>query len=79
MIYTSNKNPRMYDAPWNTFLPRAGIALRINDKTAFRAGYARYAVPWVAVHPETGGLPTNGFSQTTPHSGSPGRVRRALC
>jgi hypothetical protein len=65
MIYTSNKNPRMYDAPWNTFLPRAGIALRINDKTAFRAGYARYAVPWVAIHPETGGLPTNGFSQST--------------
>ena len=66
MIYTSNSHPRMYDAPWNTFLPRAGIALRINDKTAFRAGYARYAVPWVAVHPETGGLPTNGFSQDTP-------------
>lgn len=47
MIYTSNKDPRMYDAPWNTFLPRAGIAIRINDQTAFRAGYARYAVPWV--------------------------------
>jgi hypothetical protein len=65
MIYTSNKDPRMYDAPWNTFLPRAGIAIRINDRTAFRAGYARYAVPWVAIHPETGGLPTNGFSQDT--------------
>src|SRR5579883_1872165 len=36
MIYTSNSNPRMYDAPWNTFLPRAGIAVRINDQTAFR-------------------------------------------
>jgi hypothetical protein len=65
MVYTSNKDPRMYDAPWNTFLPRAGIAIRINDQTAFRAGYARYAVPWVAIHPETGGLPTNGFSQST--------------
>jgi len=65
MIFTSNKNPRMYDAPWNTFLPRTGIAIRINDKTVFRAGYARYAVPWVAIHPETGGLPTNGFSQST--------------
>lgn len=65
MIYTSNKDPRMYDAPWNTFLPRAGIAIRINDQTAFRAGYARYAVPWVTIHAETGGLPTNGFSQST--------------
>jgi len=75
MIYTSNKDPRMYDAPWNTFLPRAGIAIRINDRTAFRAGYARYAVPWVAIHPETGGLPTNGFSQSTslygPQNGTP--------
>jgi len=65
MIFTSNKNPRMYDAPWDTFLPRIGMALRINDKTAFRTGYARYAVPWVTIHPETGGLPTNGFSQST--------------
>jgi Carboxypeptidase regulatory-like domain len=78
MIYTSNKNPRMYDAPWNTFLPRAGIALRINDRTAFRAGYARYAVPWVAVHPETGGLPTNGFSQDTPILGPLQGTPRAL-
>jgi len=65
MVYTSNSNPRMYDAPWNIFLPRVGIAIRINDKTAFRVGYARYAVPWVTIHPETGGLPTNGFSQST--------------
>ncbi len=65
MLYSSNADPRLYDAPWRTFLPRAGIAIRINDKTAVRAGYARYAVPWVTVHPETGGLPTNGFSQDT--------------
>ncbi|HZT28401.1 MAG TPA: TonB-dependent receptor [Bryobacteraceae bacterium] len=65
LIYTDNSNPRMYDAPWTNFLPRAGIAIRINDKTAFRAGYARYAVQWVTVHPETWDLPKNGFSQTT--------------
>ena len=65
MVYTGDSNQRLYDAPWKTFLPRAGIAIRINDKTAVRAGYARYAVPWVTVHPETGGLPTNGFSQDT--------------
>ena len=65
MIYTSNSSPRMYDAPWTTFLPRAGFAYRLNDKTSIRAGYARYAVPWVTIHPETGGLPTYGFSQST--------------
>src|SRR5438093_6933110 len=26
-------------------MPRAGVAIRINDKTALRAGYARYVVP----------------------------------
>jgi hypothetical protein len=65
MIYTSNSDPRMYDATWKTFLPRAGFALRLNDKTSIRAGYARYAVPWIMVHAETGGLPTYGFSQST--------------
>jgi hypothetical protein len=65
MIYTNNQNPRMYDAPWDIFLPRAGIAIRVSDKTAIRTGYSRYSVPWVTIHPETGGLPTNGYSQTT--------------
>jgi hypothetical protein len=65
MIFTTPQNPRMYDAPWDVFLPRAGIAIRVNDKTAIRTGYSRYAVPWLTVHPETGGLPTNGYSQTT--------------
>lgn len=75
MVYTSASNPRMYDAPWTTFLPRIGAAIRVNDKTAVRIGYARYAVPWVTIHPETGGLPTNGFSQSTnllgPLNGTP--------
>ena len=78
LAFTDNSHPRMYDAPWSTFLPRAGIAIRLNDKTSLRAGYARYAVPWVTVHPETGGLPTNGFSQSTsilgPLEGTPRTV-----
>ncbi len=78
MVYTSNSDPRMYSAPWNTFLPRAGFALRINDKTSVRAGYARYAVPWITVHPETGGLPTYGFSQSTSVLGPLEGVPRAL-
>ena len=65
MTYTTAQNPRMYDAPWDIFLPRAGIAIRVSDKTAIRTGYSRYSVPWVTIHPETGGLPTNGYSQTT--------------
>ena len=39
----------MYTPPKNLFLPRLGLALRFNDKTALRAGYARYAIPLQAV------------------------------
>ena len=78
MIYTSNSDPRMYAATWKTFLPRAGFAYRLNDKTSVRAGYARYAVPWVTVHAETGGLPTYGFSQSTPILGPLEGTPRAL-
>ncbi len=78
MVYTSNNDPRMYSAPWTTFLPRAGFAYRLNDKTSIRAGYARYAVPWITVHPETGGLPTYGFSQSTSVLGPLEGTPRAL-
>jgi Carboxypeptidase regulatory-like domain len=78
MVYTGDSNPRMYDATWKTFLPRAGFALRLNDRTSVRAGYARYAVPWVTVHPETGGLPTYGFSQSTSVLGPLEGTPRAL-
>jgi hypothetical protein len=75
MVFTSDAHPRMYDAPRNLFLPRAGIAIRINDKTSFRAGYARFTTPILTLHPETGSLPTNGYSQSTsvlgPLNGTP--------
>lgn len=65
MVFTDGSNPRMYSAPKANWLPRAGIAIRLNDRTALRAGWARYGVPILALHPETGGLPRYGFSQTT--------------
>lgn len=75
MVYTSDAHPRMYDAPRGNFLPRAGIAIRVNDKMSIRVGYARYATPILTLHPETGGLPTNGYSQSTsvlgPQNGTP--------
>lgn len=64
-IFTDDGVKRMYDAQKNLFLPRAGLAYRINDKTSLRAGYARYAVPMVAIHPEGFDLPKYGFSQST--------------
>ncbi|MPY87494.1 MAG: carboxypeptidase regulatory-like domain-containing protein [Luteitalea sp.] len=43
--FTDGDNPGMWDAPKAAFMPRAGLALRIDDKTALRVGYARYVVP----------------------------------
>ena len=38
-------NPGMWNAPKLALQPRAGIAIRVDDKTAIRAGYARYTIP----------------------------------
>ncbi len=37
--------PGMWNAPKLALQPRAGIAIRVNDKTSIRAGYARYTIP----------------------------------
>jgi hypothetical protein len=63
--FTNAADPRLYRAPPTNFLPRIGVAFRINDVTALRAGYARYAVPVLSAHPEGWSLPKDGFSQTT--------------
>jgi Carboxypeptidase regulatory-like domain len=64
-VFTDDKNLRLYSAQKNVFLPRAGIAIRINDRTAFRAGFARYAVPLLNAHPEGVSLPMYGYSQSS--------------
>jgi len=64
-VFTDDNNPRLYSAQKNVFMPRAGIAIRINDRTAFRAGFARYAVPLLNAHPEGVSLPMYGYSQSS--------------
>jgi hypothetical protein len=44
--FTSDRNPGMWKAQIFALQPRAGLAYRIDDKTALRVGYARYAVPY---------------------------------
>jgi hypothetical protein len=43
--WTSDGHPGMWDAPKIALQPRAGIAIRLDDKTSIRAGYARYTIP----------------------------------
>ena len=55
----------MYDSPWNVVLPRAGIAYRLNDKTAIRAGYSRFAVQEIANRSDERINASNGYQQNT--------------
>ncbi len=62
-IYTDNEHPGLYQAPKTSFLPRLGLAFRVNDRTALRIGYARYAVPLMSVLGYSWILPsTDGYS-----------------
>ncbi|HUQ94245.1 MAG TPA: TonB-dependent receptor [Bryobacteraceae bacterium] len=62
-IYTDGSNPGLYQAPRRNFLPRLGIAILANNKTAIRIGYARYAVPLMSVLGYSWILPsTDGYS-----------------
>lgn len=43
--WTDNTHPGMWNAPALALAPRAGMALKINEKTALRVGYARFVIP----------------------------------
>ena len=43
--FTDSKNPGSWQTPKTLLMPRAGLAWRVNDKTAVRIGYARYIIP----------------------------------
>ena len=52
--FADSSNRAMWDSPRTVFLPRVGFALRVNDKTSFRIGYARFVVP--AIYMAVGGI-----------------------
>jgi len=44
-VFTDSNNRGSWNAPKNLFMPRVGVAWKLNDKSALRAGWARYIVP----------------------------------
>lgn len=44
-LFTDSSNRGSWNPPKNMFLPRLGLAWRIDNNTALRIGFARYAVP----------------------------------
>lgn len=63
--FTDSDHRGMYSNQKTVFMPRAGIALRLNDRTALRVGYARYVIPPQSVTFLVLGLPTDGFTAST--------------
>jgi len=44
-IYSDSQNRRWFPMPKNILLPRLGMAMRVNDRTAVQVGWGRYMVP----------------------------------
>ena len=56
--WTSDSHPGMWDAQKLALAPRAGAAIRINERTALRIGYARYLLPYEMILSQA---PVSGF------------------
>jgi hypothetical protein len=78
-VFTDSNNRQAWNAQRNLFLPRAGLAIRLNDKSALRFGYARYAVPPMLNIDGLGSFQYPGFSaRTTPLPRTAGRAAGLL-
>ena len=44
-LFTDNNNPGSWKTQKNLIMPRIGMAYKLNNETAIRAGWARYIVP----------------------------------
>ncbi|MCC6859303.1 MAG: carboxypeptidase regulatory-like domain-containing protein, partial [Bryobacterales bacterium] len=66
-VFSDSKNRSIYKTQKFTLMPRVGVAIRINDKTAFRAGFARYVTPPVLIQNTLASnvLPMYGYSART--------------
>jgi hypothetical protein len=71
-VFTDDQNRNSWNAPKGLFMPRVGMAYRVSDKMAIRAGFARYIVPSTLTDGLNilGSVPLPGFdarTATNPH------------
>src|SRR5262249_36779373 len=66
-IFADDKNPYSWNAPKGLFMPRLGLAWRINNSSALRVGWARYIVPATLTTglDILGSVPYPGFDATS--------------
>ena len=73
-VRTSATDPTVFSGR-NVFLPRAGIAYKLNDKTALRFGYSRFAKTFISNMADQSDVTENGYSESTgllgPLNGTP--------
>ncbi len=56
--WTSDSHPGMWDPQKLSLAPRVGAAIRVDDRTALRLGYARYLLPYEMILSQA---PVSGF------------------
>ena len=68
-VFTDSSHPYAWSGQTNLFLPRAGLAIRLNERTALRIGYSRYATP--PIQEKGGGASDRGLDilGSTPYPG----------
>jgi hypothetical protein len=64
-VFTEENQRSSWDSPKNSFMPRFGVAYRIDDRTALRVGYARYITPPLVTTDTLGSARYPGFSART--------------
>jgi hypothetical protein len=63
--YTDADQRNAYNTGDTIFMPRAGIAIRLNDKSAIRIGYARFVTPALVTAGTLSRVAMLGFNATT--------------
>jgi hypothetical protein len=78
VVLTSSNNNSIYKNDYSNWQPRAGLAYRVSNKTAIRAGYGRFFDNWSAViqlaqnyegtWPQVGQLLAQNLNTTVPNT-----------
>jgi hypothetical protein len=62
-MFADDGNRKIFNTSKDGFMPRAGLALRVNDQTAFHVAYSRWITPVTMTQPFlTTAMPVYGYS-----------------
>jgi hypothetical protein len=65
-VFSSDDHRGMFNTNKGSFMPRAGIAIRLTDNSSLRGGYARYVIPVSQTQPfQTTGIRLYGYTART--------------